>query len=281
MKLHTIQTGYFKLDGGAMFGIVPKTLWNRLNPADENNMCNWAMRCLLVEDGNRRILIDTGIGSKQSDKFFGYYHLSGNDSLEMSLNKAGFEFADITDVILTHLHFDHCGGAVSWNGSKTLYMPTFPNATYHVTEAHWVHANNPNPREKPSFLQENFAVLQEQKVINFVKHGDKIGDKITCRVVGGHTVAMICPEIDLGNKKLIYAADLIPSSHHIPVNYVMGYDIEPLKTMEEKAKLYAESDLKELIIYLEHDPVVECCRLGKNEKGNYTAIPLSFTDINY
>jgi len=269
MKLHTIQTGYFKLDGGAMFGIVPKSIWNRLNPSDEKNMCNWAMRCLLVEDGNRRILIDTGIGNKQSDKFFGYYSLNGTDSLELSLNHAGFEFADITDVLLTHLHFDHCGGAVQWNKDKTGYEPTFPNATYHLTESHWKHANNPNPREKPSFLQENFAPLKEKGVLNFVKENEKLTDNFTCRAVGGHTISMICPEIKFENKTIFYAADLIPSSNHIPLNYVMGYDIEPLKTMQEKVALYQKAVAENWLIYFEHDNAVECCTVAVNEKGQY------------
>ncbi|MBL7812924.1 MAG: MBL fold metallo-hydrolase [Bacteroidetes bacterium] len=271
MQIHIIQTGYFKLDGGAMFGIVPKVLWNRLNPANENNLCNWAMRCLLLVDGNRRILIDTGIGEKQSEKFFGYYDLNGNESLELSLNAAGYEFADITDVLLTHLHFDHCGGAVRWNKDRTGYLPAFPNATYHLTEGHWNHANQPNPREKPSFLAENFMPLQEAGVLNFVKPGEYLTENIRCRVVGGHTIEMICPEISLPDKKIIYCADLIPSSHHIPLNYVMGYDIEPLKTMQEKSLLYQEVMSENALLFFEHDPVVACTSLQVNEKGQFRA----------
>lgn len=252
-----------------MFGVVPKSIWNRLNPADENNLCNWAMRCLLVEDGNRRILIDTGIGSKQSDKFFGFYHLNGEQTLEHSLQQQGLEFADITDVLLTHLHFDHVGGAVRWNRDKTGYEPAFSNATYHLTEAHWNHANHPNPREKASFLPENFVPLQEAGVLNFVKDGEQLLDGLTCHVVQGHTISMICPEIRLPERTIFYAADLIPSSAHIPLNYVMGYDIEPLKTMQEKERLYQTAVAKQWDLFFEHDPAVETCKVVLNEKGQY------------
>ncbi len=235
MKLHSVNTGFFKLDGGAMFGVVPKSIWNKLNPADENNMCNWAMRCLLIETGSRKILIDTGIGTKQSEKFFGYYYLNGSDSMDGSLNALGLERTDITDVILTHLHFDHVGGAVSWNKQQTGFEPAFPNATYHLSENHLLHALNPNPREKPSFLTENFVPLQEAGVLNFVKADEELFSNVYCRMVNGHTVSMVCPEIHTPNGVVFYGADLYPSSAHIPTNYLMAYDIEPLRCMEEKA----------------------------------------------
>jgi glyoxylase-like metal-dependent hydrolase (beta-lactamase superfamily II) len=269
MQLHTIHTGFFKLDGGAMFGVVPKSIWNRLNPADDNNMCNWAMRCLLVVDGNRKILIDTGIGQKQSDKFFGFYYLNGTESLELSLNNVGLEALDITDVLVTHLHFDHVGGAVRWKADRSGYEPAFPNAMYHVSEEHWRHANDPNPREKPSFLPENFLPLQEAGVLNFVKPDEKLTDNFTCRMVNGHTVSMICPEINYADRTIFYGADLFPSSAHVPLNYVMAYDIEPLRSMEEKAhfnKLAAENNW---LYFYEHDRETECSGVSVNDRGNY------------
>lgn len=269
MQLHTINTGFFKLDGGAMFGVVPKSIWNGLNPADENNMCNWAMRCLLVVDGNRKILIDTGIGNKQSEKFFGYYYLNGTDQLLLSLKQLGLETADITDVIITHLHFDHVGGAVQWNANRTGYEPTFPNATYHLSQAHWNHANNPNPREKASFLPENFIPLQEAKVLNFVKPDEELFTGIFCRMVNGHTVSMICPEIHAENEVVFYGADLYPSSAHVPLNYVMAYDIEPLRSMEEKAFWNQKICDNNWKLFFEHDRVVEWANVVKNERGHY------------
>lgn len=269
MKIHSISTGNFKLDGGAMFGVVPKSIWNRLNPADENNLCNWAMRCLLVEDGDRRILIDTGIGNKQSEKFYGYYYLNGTDSLIQSIENTGNTVEGITDVILTHLHFDHCGGAVKRYGEQLI--PAFPNATYYLTEAHWNHANNPNPREKASFLSENFVPLKEHGVLQFVNDGDKIGNFITLKVVGGHTVSMICPYIETPEIKLFYGADLFPSAAHIPVNYVMGYDIEPLITMQERAKYNKWAVENGVYYFYEHDVNIACSAVTVNDRGQYAA----------
>ncbi|MCX6176708.1 MAG: MBL fold metallo-hydrolase, partial [Bacteroidetes bacterium] len=235
MRVLPIHTGNFKLDGGAMFGVVPKVIWNKLVPANENNLCNWSMRCLLVEIEDRKILIDTGIGNKQSEKFYGHYDLNGEDSLMGSLSSHGISADQITDVLLTHLHFDHCGGAIIRDAESLI--PQFPNAVYHLTESHWNHANNPNDRERASFLPENFLPLKELGLLNFVKEGDMIADCIEIKVFNGHTFGMIAPIIHWGATKLMYMADLIPAAAHIPVNYVMGYDIQPLITMEEKKSL--------------------------------------------
>jgi len=266
MKLYTIDTGFFKLDGGAMFGVVPKSIWQKLNPADENNMCTWAMRCLLVEYHNRLILIDTGIGNKQNEKFFSFYYLHGDDSLEKSLNKHGFTYTDITDVFLTHLHFDHCGGAISFERSKEYYYPTFPNATYWSHSKHWDWAIHPNAREKASFLKENILPIQESGQLKFV-------DKDTYDLpfeyidVYGHTEAMILPVVEYKGTKVIYLADLIPSSGHIPIPYVMAYDVRPLETMKEKEQILERAFQENWLLFFEHDPKIELCSLQKTEKG--------------
>lgn len=268
MKLSTIHTGNFKLDGGAMFGVVPKMLWNKINPADENNMCNWAMRCLLIEVNDRKILIDTGIGNKQSEKFYSHYYLNGSDSLANSLNEIGVGFDEITDVLLTHLHFDHCGGAVTEIEGK--YSPSFPNATYYTTKSHWFHANNPNPRERASFLHENFYVLMENNVLKFVKEGDFIADVIEIMVFNGHTIGMIAPLIHLANgNKLFYGADLIPSSGHLKPNFVMSYDIQPLVSMEERERINAKALESGWFYFYEHDLNVEVSNIHKNERNAY------------
>lgn len=268
MKLSTIHTGNFKLDGGAMFGVVPKMLWNKINPADENNMCNWAMRCLLIEVNDRKILIDTGIGNKQSEKFYSHYYLNGSDSLANSLNEIGVGFDEITDVLLTHLHFDHCGGAVTEIEGK--YSPSFPNATYYTTKSHWFHANNPNPRERASFLHENFYALMENNVIKFVKEGDFIADVIEIMVFNGHTIGMIAPLIHLANgNKLFYGADLIPSSGHLKPNFVMSYDIQPLVSMEERERINAKALESGWFYFYEHDLNVEVSNIHKNERNAY------------
>lgn len=267
MQLKTIHAGNFKLDGGAMFGVVPKVIWNKLNPADESNLCNWAMRCLLVEDGDRIILIDNGIGDKQAQKFFGYYHLNGEDTLEKSLHAAGVDFSDITDVILTHLHFDHCGGSLKWNHGKTFLEPTFPNAVYWSHTDHWNHAMNPNAREKPSFLKENFEPLSISGQLKYVPETGIISENVKVRVVDGHTERMMCPQITYGDKTLIYLADLIPSSAHIPVNYVMAYDIRPLDTMKEKELLLEEAVQNNYVLFFEHDLRHECGTAAATEKG--------------
>ncbi len=269
MKLYSINTGYFKLDGGAMFGVVPKSLWNRQNPADENNMCNWAMRCLLIEDGNKLILVDNGLGNKQDEKFFSYYYLNGDDSLEKSLAAYGFKPEDITDNILTHLHFDHCGGGIKWNKDRTGYESAFPNATFHVNREHWEEATHPNAREKASFLKENILPMQELGKLNFIEGEGKFSDTIDLKFVYGHTKGMMLPQIQYGDKKIIYMADLIPASYHVPVPWVMGYDMHPLTTMEEKEKYLNTAAERGDIFFFEHDPVTECCTVEKTERGAY------------
>lgn len=269
MKLHIIESGNFKLDGGAMFGVVPKSMWNKLNPADENNLCTWSMRCLLIEQGNRKILIDTGMGNKQDEKFRSHFHPHGEDSLVGSLRNKGFNPEEITDVFLTHLHFDHVGGALKFdtNGHIT---PTFPNATYWSNELHYNWAFDPNPREKASFLKENFVYLKKQGILKFidVEQDVKWIDNINIRYSYGHTEAMMSPYITLPNGKLlVYAADLMPSSYHIRLPYVMSYDIRPLLTLEDRAHLYADLLAKDHILFFEHDPMVECGTIKQNERG--------------
>ncbi|MEY2923753.1 MAG: hypothetical protein RLZZ337_293 [Bacteroidota bacterium] len=267
MRLQTIHTGNFMLDGGAMFGTVPKSIWKNINPADENNMCNWAMRCLLVEDGNRLILIDNGMGEKQSEKFFGYYYLNGIHSLQKSLQSAGVDFRDITDVVLTHLHFDHCGGSVKWNSTRDKYELTFPNAKYWVTEKHWEHAINPNPREKASFLKENMLPIQELGHLNFIGEDLKISENISGILAQGHTESMFCPVINLGNETLVFMADMIPSTGHIRPNYVMGYDIRPLDTMVERESFLETAVANNYTLFFEHDLNIECGKVELTERG--------------
>jgi glyoxylase-like metal-dependent hydrolase (beta-lactamase superfamily II) len=267
MNLHTIDTGFFKLDGGAMFGVVPKTIWNKTNPADDNNLCTWAMRCLLVEDGKRLILIDTGIGNKQDEKFFSHYYLHGDATIDNSLAAKGFHRDDITDVFLTHLHFDHVGGAVVRYGDKLL--PAFKNATYWSTQKHWDWAVNPNDREKASFLKENILPIQESGQLQFIDNIDGINftDNIRIKFAYGHTEAMMLPLINYKGKQILYMADLLPSVGHLPMPYVMAYDMFPLKTLTEKKIILSEALENEYILYLEHDAVNECCTLLQTEKG--------------
>lgn len=267
MRIHTIHTGNFMLDGGAMFGTVPKSIWQRINPADEQNMCNWAMRCLLVEDGDRLILIDTGMGEKQSEKFFGYYYLNGIHSLQKSLNDVGVDFNDITDVVITHLHFDHCGGGVKWNTTKDAYALTFPNAKYWVHPAHWEHAIDPNPREKASFLAENMLPIQEMGHLHFIGEDLKISENISGILAQGHTESMFCPTIHIHGKTLVFMADMIPSAGHIRPNYVMGYDIRPLDTMRERAAFLKEAVAKDYTLFFEHDLHVECGKVEHTDRG--------------
>jgi len=266
MQLFTIDTGFFKLDGGAMFGVVPKSIWNKINPADENNMCTWAMRCLLIQDGNRLILIDNGIGNKQDEKFLGHYYLHGNDTLEKSLAKHGFNTDDITDVFLTHLHFDHCGGSIKRDGDKL--VPAFKNATFWTNEQHWKTATMPNDREKASFLKDNIFPIQESGQLKFI--GDYQIDfsaNFQVKQVFGHTEAMMLPMINYKGKKIVYMADLLPSVGHIPVPYVMAYDMFPLTTLHEKKSFLIEAVENDYILFFEHDPKNECCSLQMTEKG--------------
>lgn len=271
MTIYPLNTGNFKLDGGAMFGVVPKTLWQKTNPADENNMCDWSMRCLLIEDGDRLMLIDTGIGDKQSEKFFSHYYLSDENSLEPNLNKLGFSLSDITDVFLTHLHFDHCGGAIKWNKDRTGFIPVFENATYWSTENHWKWATEPNPREKASFLTENILPIQESGQLKFIERdGDytkNVFNNFDVLFVDGHTESMMIPHIHYKGKTLVFMADLLPSVGHIPLPYVMGYDTRPLITLEEKGIFLNKAANEDLILFLEHDFVNECATVQHTEKG--------------
>jgi len=272
MKLSVINTGFFKLDGGAMFGVVPKSLWYRTNPCDKNNLCTWSMRSLLIEQGNQLILIDTGIGDKQSEKFFSHYYLHGDDNLEKSINSAGYSIDEITDVFLTHLHFDHCGGAVKWvNSSKTLLKPVFKNAIYWSNENHWNWATKPNPREKASFLTENILPIKESGQLKFIKKTTNLNrnvfENIDIFFADGHTESQMIPIISYKNKRIAFMADLLPSIGHIPLPYVMGYDTRPLLTLKEKYEFLNLAESNDFILYLEHDPVNECCKLHKTEKG--------------
>ncbi|RKD19598.1 MBL fold metallo-hydrolase [Pelobium manganitolerans] len=267
MNLYKIETGFFKLDGGAMFGVVPKVIWEKSNPADERNLCTWAMRCLLIEDEGRLILVDTGIGDKQDEKFFSHYHLHGDDSLEKSLAQAGFSKDDITDVFLTHLHFDHVGGAVVRENGEL--KTAFKNATYWSNKQHWEWAVNPNAREKASFLKENILPIAESGQLKFIDvvDGIQFTKNIKVRFAYGHTHAQMLPQLNYKGKTLVYMADLLPSVGHIPLPYVMSYDMFPIKTLDEKATFLKEAEANNYILILEHDPVNECCTLKSTEKG--------------
>ena len=272
MKLYPIETGNFKLDGGAMFGVVPKTIWNRTNPADENNLIDIAARCLLIEDGNKLILIDTGMGNKQSDKFFGYYSLWGTHSMDKSLAKYGFHRDDVTDVFMTHLHFDHCGGSVQWNSEKTGYEPAFKNAKFWSNENHWEWATKPNVREKASFLSENILPMQESGQLNFIQRPE--GDYLAQSELGfgiffadGHTEKQMLPHIIYKDKTIVFCADLLATAGHIPVPYVMGYDTRPLLTMPEKEKFLNAAADNNHYLFLEHDAHNEIITVQKTEKG--------------
>lgn len=285
MKIHPLHTGNFKLDGGAMFGVVPKTLWSRTNPPDENNMCSWSMRCMLIEDGDRLTLVDTGIGDKQSEKFFSFYYLHGDNSLDGNLKRLGFHRDDITDVFLTHLHFDHVGGAVQWNKDHTGYVPAFKNARFWSNERHWRWATEPNVREKASFLKENIMPIQESGQLNFVDVPEdqdgvvKTDLGFDALLVSGHTDAQMCPIINYQGKTLVFAADLLPSAGHVPLPYVMGFDTRPLVTMSEKEKFMDEAASKEFILFLEHDAQNELCTVQHTEKGVRLKDTHRFEDI--
>jgi glyoxylase-like metal-dependent hydrolase (beta-lactamase superfamily II) len=268
MKLYTIDTGFFKLDGGAMFGVVPKSIWQKTNPADEFNLCSWAMRCLLIQEGDRLILIDNGIGYKQDERFLKHYHLHGDDTLEKSLTNLKFSKDDITDIFLTHLHFDHCGGSIERQADGNL-VPAFKNATYWSNKEHWQWAVEPNDREKASFLKENILPIQESGKLKFIDTLDGVSftDNIQIRFAFGHTDSMMLPQISYKGKTILYMADMLPSVGHIPMPYVMSYDMFPLKTLKEKKKFLEEAVQNDYILFFEHDPVNECCTLQETEKG--------------
>ncbi len=272
MKLYPIETGNFKLDGGAMFGVVPKTIWNKTNPADDNNLIDIAARCLLIEDGNRLILIDTGMGNKQSEKFYGYYSLWGSHSIDKSLAKYGFQRDDITDVFMTHLHFDHCGGSIQWNKDRTGYEPAFKNATFWSNENHWQWATEPNVREKASFLKENIIPMQESGQLRFIQRPEddflvksELGFGIL--FVDGHTEKQMIPHIQYQDKTIVFCADLLATAGHIPVPYVMGYDTRPLLTMPEKTKFMNAAAENNYYLFLEHDAHNEIITVEKTERG--------------
>jgi glyoxylase-like metal-dependent hydrolase (beta-lactamase superfamily II) len=266
LKLHTINTGYFKLDGGAMFGVVPKSIWQKTNPADSTNLCNWAMRCLLIEDGNQLILFDNGIGNKQDEKFLSHYFLNGDDNLTKSLNQAGFNENDVTDMFMTHLHFDHCGGGVKKSSDK--FELTFPNAKYWSNAEHWKWATEPNAREKASFLKENILPIQESGHLQLISV-DKPSPfpQLDIFFASGHTDKMMIPKVKYKGKTICFMADLLPSVGHVPLPYVMGYDTRPLITLQEKEAFMKEAAENNYILFLEHDPINECCTVKQTEKG--------------
>ncbi len=286
MKLHTIHTGFFKLDGGAMFGVVPKTIWNKINPADDSNLCTWALRCMLIETDNRLILVDTGIGKKQDAKFFGHYHLHGTVSLDDALKQYGFGMDEVTDVFLTHLHFDHCGGAIVLKENG--FSPAFPRARYWSNESHWAWALNPNEREKASFLKENIQPIRDSGLLNMVPvdepatgnsnssraenalvklPGYQFSEGFQIRFVDGHTRSMMLPQLKYKGRTIVFMADLLPSAGHLPLPYLMAYDMFPLTSLTEKKLFLEEAVAGDYILFFEHDPLYECCTLQKTEKG--------------
>jgi len=284
MKLYPINSGNFKLDGGAMFGVVPKSLWQKTNPADANNMIDIAARCLLVEDGNRLILIDTGMGNKQSDKFFGHYYLWGNDTIHKSLNQFGFHRDDVTDVFMTHLHFDHCGGSIQWNKDKTGYEPAFKNANFWSNEDHWLWATQPNKREKASFLKENIIPMEESGQLKFTTIPDQ--DILKNSELGfdiffanGHTDKQMIPMIHYNEKTICFMADLLPTAGHLPVPYVMGYDTRPLLTLDEKEHFLNLAAQNNYYLFLEHDAHNEIITVQQTEKGVRLKESLTCNDI--
>ncbi len=272
MQIYPLDTGNFKLDGGAMFGVVPKVIWQKTNPADTNNLINMSLRCMLIEDGDRLILIDNGTGDKQSEKFFSYYYPFGDHSLDSSLKELGFHRDDITDVFLTHLHFDHCGGSIQWNADRTGYEPAFKNAVYWSNENHWKWATEPNPREKASFLKENILPIEESGQLRHLPIPEK--DMLTNTELGfdvlfvdGHTEKQMIPHIRHQGKTLVFMADLLPTVGHIPLAYVMGYDVRPLITLDEKAKFLERAADEGFYLFLEHDYENQICTVKHTEKG--------------
>ncbi|MEZ5018178.1 MAG: MBL fold metallo-hydrolase [Flavipsychrobacter sp.] len=267
MNIYTVNAGYFKLDGGAMHGVVPKVMWQKVNPADDDNLCTWAMRCLLIEHGDRKILVDNGMGTKQDEKFFSHFHPHGEDTIERSIAKHGYKPEDITDVFLTHLHFDHCGGSVKREGDKLI--PAFPNATYYTNKAHWDWAITPNAREKASFLKENIVPLEEAGVLKYIDTTDGAEwiEGIRIRYCNGHTEQMMLLEMDYKGRTLLFCADLLPSVAHISLPWVMGYDMRPLDTLAEKEKMLTLAVENDWVLVFEHDPKNECATVHRDEKG--------------
>lgn len=265
MKLYSIETGYFKLDGGAMFGVVPKVIWHKINPADNNNLCTWQMRCLLIEDGDKLILIDTGMGNKQSQKFFSYYYPHGDANLVDSIKAAGFTPDEVTDVIFTHLHFDHCGGGILLKEDKAEIV--FKNATYWSHKDHWTSAVTPNAREKASFLKENFMPLKSNNQVSFIDEQNSPFQNISFKLVHGHTEAQLIPHINYNGKTVVYMADLLPSVGHLPLPYIMGYDLNALQSLNEKTEFLEEALVNNYVLFFEHDKDNECCSLKSTEKG--------------
>ena len=283
MKIHVLNTGNFKLDGGAMFGVVPKALWNKTNPADENNLCSWAMRSLLIENGNKLILIDAGIGDKQSEKFFSHYHLHGKDTLHGNLKALGFHASDITDVFLTHLHFDHCGGAIERKKNQEGFEPVFKNANYWSCAEHWKWATEPNDREKASFLAENILPIQESGQLQFLQrngnYSRNVFENMDVLFVDGHTESMMIPHINYKGKKIVFMADLLPSVGHIPLPYVMGYDTRPLITLEEKRQFLETAAKEDYLLFFEHDSINELCSVRETDKGIRLNETYSFSEV--
>jgi len=266
MKLYPINTGNLKLDGGAMFGVVPKVMWQKLYPADENNLCNWSMRCLLVDYGDRKVLIDNGMGDKQSEKFFKHYYPNGDDTLEKSLAKYGFSCDDITDVVITHLHFDHAGGGVKYDEKGELAL-TFKNAKYWVSKKQWDWAENANRRERASFLSENIFPMRNLGALQLIEEETELFPGFTAKMFDGHTDGQIIPHIEYKGKTICFMADLLPSTAHIPMPYVMSYDTRPLLTLEDKKRFYKDAIENDYILFFEHDIYNECCNLQETEKG--------------
>lgn len=267
MKLTPIETGNFKLDGGAMFGVVPKSLWSKVYPADENNLANWAMRCLLIETGNRKILIDNGMGDKQDAKFLNHYYLNGDDTLEGSLKKAGLGFEDITDMVLTHMHFDHCGGSVKFNKDRSGFELTFPNATYWTSKQQYNWAVNPNRREKASFLKENILPIEESGHLKLIEEEGEYIPGIIFKMYNGHTDGQVIPHIKFNGKTVVYMADLMPSAAHLPMPWIMAYDTRPLQTLKDRERFFKEALANDYILFFEHDNYHEACVLQDTPKG--------------
>lgn len=267
MKLYKIETGNLKLDGGAMFGVVPKVMWNKVYPADENNLCNWSMRCLLIKDEDRLVLIDNGIGDKQDDKFLKHFYLNGDDTLEKSLAKHGFKPGDITDMVLTHLHFDHCGGSIKYADNNKDYELAFPNATYWVSRGQYEWAIQPNRREQASFLKENILPIEESGHLKMIEEEGEFLPNITAKLFNGHTEGQMIPYINYNGRTVAFMADLMPSTAHIPMPWIMAYDVRPLETLKDKERFYKYALEKDIILFLEHDLYHECCTLHDTPKG--------------